>query len=135
MSVSPRTFLTAVVSLGIACAGCTSGSGSLPSLISVKGKVTYKGQPVTTGVVQFEPDDYGRNASGNIQSDGTYELTTFKPGDGVVAGHHRISITDTGRQGGRDVVPKKYARPNTSKLTADVDPAHTEFNFDLVDGR
>jgi len=114
-----------------ACWGCGPGAGTLPSLIAVKGKVTYKNQPVTTGVIQFEPDGYGRTASGKLQSDGTFVLTTLKDGDGVVAGHHRISITGVDKSLSKNSAFKQYASPNTSKLTADVSEDKTEFTFDL----
>src|SRR5271165_2392317 len=77
------------------CSGCgAQGSGTLAPLLQVKGKIFFKGQPLTTGTVRFEPDDFGRPASGKLQSDGTFVLTTLKEGDGVVAGHHRVSITN-----------------------------------------
>jgi len=107
-------------------------SGTRPSLVPVKGKVTYKGQPMTRGVVLFEPDGYGRKASGQIQSDGTFVLTTDQEGDGVVAGFHQVSISATGSRPGKELVPKKYTQRNSSKLEAHVDAEHTEFNFDLT---
>jgi len=100
-------------------------------LIPVKGKVTYKGQPVTKGVIQFEPDGYGRPATGQLQSDGTFELSTLKPGDGVVAGEHRISIIELDKSLAKDRALKKYGSPNTSRLTAEVSSEKTEFAFDL----
>ncbi len=111
--------------------GCSSGSGALPTLIPVKGKVTYKGQPLTKGEIKFEPDGYGRKARGQLQADGTFELTTDKQADGVVAGHHQVSISGTGSRFGQEIVPKKYTQRNSSKLEVDVDAEHTEFSFDL----
>jgi hypothetical protein len=114
------------------CAGCgASGVGTLPSLIPVKGKVTFKGQPLSKGTVHFEPDDYGRPASGELQSDGTFILTTHKQGDGVVAGHHRVYITDTDLKSKTGAVPKKYSTPTASKLEAEVSSEKTEFPFDI----
>jgi hypothetical protein len=112
--------------------GCgIAGSAAQPSLIPVKGKVTYKGKPVTRGLVRFEPDGYGRKASGQLQADGTFVLTTNKEGDGADAGHHQVSITGTGDRPGKELVPKQYTQRNSSQLTADVDADHAEFNFDL----
>jgi hypothetical protein len=119
----------------LAVSGCTTGSAALPTLIPVKGKVTYKGRPVTKGFVHFEPDGYGRAATGMLGSDGTFILTTFKEGDGVVAGEHRIYINGTGKTPKNELVPKKYVSPSTSKLVVEVDSEHTEFTFDLADGR
>ena len=62
-------------------------------LLPVKGKVTYKGQPVAKGTIRFEPDGYGRPATGRLQSDGSFVLGTNKEGDGVVAGAHRVSVS------------------------------------------
>ena len=100
-------------------------------MIPVKGKVTYKGQPVTKGVVRFEPDGYGRMASGQIGSDGTFVLTTLKEGDGVVAGQHRVSIDGFDKSLAKDRALRKYGGPNTSDLRAEVNPEKTEFTFDL----
>jgi hypothetical protein len=135
MRISLPKVITTVALLVGGCWGCGSGSGALPALIPVKGKVSFKGQPVTKGVVRFEPDGYGRGASGHLQPDGSYVLTTLKEGDGVVAGHHKICITETAAPKAKDLIPKKYASPNSSTLTADVDTEHTEFNFELRDGR
>ena len=70
--------------------------------------MTYKGQPVAKGRIKFEPDGYGRSASGQLNADGTYVLTTDKDGDGVIAGHHRVSVTDTGIKSPRDRLGQKW---------------------------
>ena len=112
--------------------GCGVGSGQqLPSLILVKGKVTYKGRPVTKGSIRFEPEGFGRMARGELQSDGSFVLTTTKDGDGVVAGAHRVSVASSDKTLANDRAFRKYASPNTSGQTADVDAEHTEFTFDL----
>ncbi len=130
--VSPTWVMLAAL-LGLPCWGCgSSTTGSAPTpLLHVKGKVTYKGQPLNKGQIEFEPDGYGRPARGELHSDGTYELSTLQPADGVVAGSHRISITQVDKSLARDRAFQKYTSPNTSQLTADVTPEKTEFNFDL----
>jgi hypothetical protein len=129
------TALALLVSSLLAAWGCGTGQAALPDLIPVKGKVFYKGQPLTKGVVRFEPDGYGRPANGKLGSDGTFVLTTLKEGDGIVAGEHRVYITGTGKTVAKELVPKKYVSPSTSKLVAKVDSEHTEFSFELTDGR
>jgi hypothetical protein len=111
--------------------GCGPGQPVMPDLVSVKGKVTYKGQPLTTGVIRFEPDGFGRMASGKMQSDGTYVLTTLKDADGVVAGVHKVFITDPDKTLAKDRKFKKFTQANSSGLTAEVSPDKTEFTFDL----
>jgi hypothetical protein len=129
MSFSRSAVLAA--SLAGASWGCGGGSAPLPDLIPVKGKVTYKGQPVTRGVVRFEPDGYGRMASGQIQGDGTFELSTLKPGDGVVAGEHRVSVGEFDKSLASNRALKKYGSANISGLKAEVTPENREFTFDL----
>jgi hypothetical protein len=121
--------LAAVILIG--CWGCGSSGGAPAALIPVKGKVTYKGQPVTKGVIRFEPDGYGRMASGDLQTDGTFTLTTLKPGDGVVAGEHKVSIDGFEKSLARDRALRKYGNGATSGLKAEVSSEKTEFTFDL----
>jgi hypothetical protein len=123
--------LTLAALLVAPCCGCGSAGGRTPELIPVKGKVTRKGQPVTKGVVRFQPDGYGRMATGRLQSDGTYVLTTLKDGDGVVAGPHRVFISELDPSLAKDRALKKYGSPNTSGLVADVSTEKTEFTFEL----
>jgi hypothetical protein len=128
---SPKLIVLAALAAGV-CWGCgPAGRGTLPTLIPVKGKVTYKGKPLTKGTITFVPDGYGREARGEIQPDGTFVLTTDKEGDGVVAGEHRISITHLEKNLDKDRGMTKYGSPNTSQVIAKVDAEHTQFTFDL----
>ena len=76
--------------------GCFFGcdSGDLP-VYAVKGRVTFPdGTPVGAGWVEFRPVETPRPvvSRGEIQADGTFELSTFKPGDGVIKGRHRAIV-------------------------------------------
>jgi hypothetical protein len=63
-------------------AGC--GGPSLGPMVPVQGKVTFNGTPLPDGDVQFVPLDENAKApiaSGNIEADGSYTLSTNgKPG-------------------------------------------------------
>lgn len=109
------------------CAGCGSRTGTTytTATLPVKGKVTLNGKPVTKGTVTFEPDS-GREAHGNIQSDGTYVLTTFKEGDGAVPGTHRVAVSNAGR-----TVPNKFANVSSSKIEIEVSEGKTDYPIDL----
>lgn len=127
--------------------GC-SGSSSLDT-ISVEGRVTYKGQPVTQGTVTFLPRDAAegtprRPATGTIQSDGTYRLGTLGPDDGAVPGEYQVVIVSvTGGPSPEQpdaaevwAIPKHYGNPVQSGLQASI-PADAKgplkFDFDLQD--
>ena len=43
--------------------------------------------------IVFESIDHNVTATGVIEVDGTFRLGTYEPGDGAVAGAHRVSIT------------------------------------------
>lgn len=123
--------LILIVSVGVCGSGCSSGSsGAMPSLLPVKGKVFYKGKPMTQGVVTFEPDGYGRPASGKLQPDGSFALLTLGK-EGVVPGHHRVFITDVDKSLARDRNFKKNTAASTTKLTAEVTAEKTEFTFEI----
>ena len=127
-----KRLLLASLYCAACCWGCgTAGGGARTALTPVKGKVSYKGQPVAKGRIKFEPDGFGRSAFGSLQPDGSYVLTTEKEGDGVVAGHHRVTVVETGIKSPKDALATKWRSPAASGLTADVDAEHTEFTFDL----
>jgi hypothetical protein len=110
--------------------GCGLDAGPQAGMtVPVKGKVTYKGQPLAQGEVVFEPDG-GREAHGSIQPDGTFELSTFKQGDGAVPGVHRVGVSGS-LKGGKDPVPLKYRSPSSSKTEVEVAEGKTEYAIDL----
>ena len=61
-------------------AGCGSGEKE----IDISGKVTFKGEPVTEGQVQFIEDRTGRGTQVDLDGNGMYKATLF-PGDYKVA--------------------------------------------------
>jgi hypothetical protein len=117
----------------------------------VSGKVTYKGRPVTGGMIKFIPAGNGPPALGPLNSDGTFSFggVPFGPMQiGIdtesVRNAARADYTRTGKAppgtqlresaGGHAVyvpLPKKYADPKTSGLTWDVQRGNLTMDFDL----
>jgi hypothetical protein len=65
----------------------------------VKGRVTCGGKPFFPATLTFSPVpekdgalEAGAPAWGVADEDGRYVLTTKRPGDGVTAGKHRVTI-------------------------------------------
>jgi hypothetical protein len=80
----------------VGLAGC--GSGKV-RVYPVKGKVLLDGKPmVGGGAITFIPltAQAGKAAGGEIAADGTYAMTTYKPGDGSMVGEFRVVIHQTG---------------------------------------
>lgn len=122
-------------------AGC-GNSDELPTG-EVHGVVKYQGKPLPSGSVTFIPDGPGKAASGEIQADGSYTLTTYSQGDGATIGGHKVMIIsekDTSELPAESaaanvdlsLIPEKYGMsPKTSGLTAEVKEGDNEINFDL----
>jgi hypothetical protein len=152
MSVRTATTLVASVWMVLSAAGC-SGDPNLPKLGKVYGKVTYKGKPVEAGHIVFTPSGdkggaTGQNATGEIASDGTYDLTTFNTGDGAILGQHVVTVVVTEKgyvmpkpkadstidyKLPKIESPKKYATADKSPLRCTVVEGKQEFNIELKD--
>lgn len=108
-------------------AGCGDGR---PPRVNVSGKVLIDGKPLTTGIVQFVPDD-ARPAAGKIDSEGRFTLTSYDGGDGVVLGTHRVMVAakemiSESKQ--KWLAPPKYADLRSSELSVEI----TEPTDDLI---
>lgn len=70
-----------------------AGCGEPSPFSKVQGVVTLDGKPVPDATVAFRPTGGGHSAYGVTKSDGTYELSSLKPGDGALPGTHQVTIT------------------------------------------
>lgn len=122
----------AMLIAGVFSAGCNQ----TPAVVPVSGKVLYNGEPLPCGFVMFQPEQ-GQAAQGEIQPDGTFQLSTYGPNDGAVPGHHKVSVRSFSNQKagvdggdaeapGRLLIPQQYTRFGMSGLSADVTPGSTE---------
>lgn len=98
----------------------------------VDGVVRVDGKPLSRGIVTFTPKA-GRSASGVIESDGSFRLSTNAAGDGALIGIHGVSVIASAAAPGRpnfdadrpaitkdSTIPSWYASPDTSGLTFEV---------------
>lgn len=137
--------IAVTLALAVYFAGCGAQG---PTTIPIRGEVLYKGAPlknVPQGIVRYLPKtpDSGRQASGRLQADGSFVLTTFKASDGVVPGEYTITVSAYSREapsraeveasGGAGMVapklmiPERYTDPNASGLSDVVDTNHSGF--------
>lgn len=126
----------------ISLVGCGS-SGT--DIVPIRGEVTFNGAPLQDGMVVYVPKqtDSARQASGRIQADGTFVLTTFKSGDGVVPGEYNIAVYGYSPRGAtltrqqtesgaavpqsKLIIPVSYTDPMSSGLSDTVDSDHSGF--------
>ena len=145
--VGRRAFVALTMIGAIAAATATlSGCGSNNRERGiVTGKVTYQGEPLRFGTVIFEPEA-GQYATGTIQPDGTFRMTTRGEGEGAPTGKNRVRFVCFANQDpsakpaelengpmqgeslvmGAALIPEKYLSSATSGITVDVKPGDNE---------
>lgn len=87
----------------------------------VDGKVYFEGSPIPGAVVSFLPSGKeGAKASGKVEADGSFRLSSFKPFDGAAAGDYQVTVSWTDPRTGTPLLPANYGRPNElrAKVTA-----------------
>ena len=81
--------------------------------------------------IVFESIEHGLTATGPIDVRGHFALGTYDPGDGAVAGRHRVSITPPTPKGDPDQmraalsIHPKYQNLDTSELEVTVEAIHS----------
>ncbi len=123
--------------------GC--GRSGSSGIVAAGGTVTYHNRPLAGVSVTFLPE-HGRPANGTTDAAGRFTLSTLRRSDGALVGRHTVSIATplaapmpgtreaktTGRHG--PAFPAKYSNPNSSGLSAIVEPGSpNDFQFDLTD--
>jgi hypothetical protein len=107
--------------------GCVRPDGM--ETAPVRGMVTLGGKPYTQGgYVVFRPESPGKMATAVIQSDGSFELSTYARGDGAIIGKHKVIVSppipdikdDEADVPITSPIPKKLRSPTTSDLVCDV---------------
>lgn len=124
--------------------GCGAKPKVTEGLKEVTGKITYKDQPLTSGIVTFFTEKReGMSATGIINADGTYSLRTNAHSPGAKPGNYKIrieswsvppQIADDAVVPGKSAIPEKYGNVEQSGLTATVkDDAKQTIDLKLVD--
>ena len=123
--VAPLLLLAGVV-------GCGRPAYQLETA-PVHGKVTLDGEPLPSGYVVV-PTARGRMASGAIQPDGSFVLTTYDEGDGVQVGTHPVVVNEVPPDEFSSVaapqrvsIPPRYTSAGTSGLQVEVKAGEENF--------
>ncbi len=116
--------------------GC--GSNSPYSYVKASGKLTYEdGTPLPSGGIrlQFAAQDapqitnaHPRPAVANVSDKGEFDcVTSYKYGDGLIPGKHKVAIEQAADGKGQLLVPKDYTSIATTPII--VDTASTPFDI------
>ena len=114
-------------------------------LLKVGGTVRFKDGTIPEGQYRFvtfhfdvasvvesiRPFGLARGAGGDIEPDGRFEMTTVKPGDGVLPGHYKVTIKCLKNYADPDslTIPKKYAEFSTTPLEVTIERAQADLEF------
>jgi len=119
----------AVVALG----GCAQKT------YPVTGKVAFKdGKPLAGGMVVFSPMDPATTvgARGYILADGSFELSSERPGDGSLTGRYRVLVKPPLQGKGEDdplrkvpLIDPRYTKFETSGLEFEVKAGPNHFDI------
>jgi hypothetical protein len=114
---------------------CGCSQSNRKPVYPVRGKVTFKGQPIPGALVVFHSvgNDEGsaERPFAKVEPDGTFNLGTYEHADGAPAGTYLVTVelwlsNGTGDEGPTSRLPAKYANPKSSGLTATIDTGPTE---------
>ena len=115
-----RLTLLLVVPFGVVA--CSSDS---IHTVPASGTVTYKGQPLEKGQVQFLPAD-GPAAVGSVEN-GKFVLGTNADGNGAPPGNYRVTVfsyknvqSKFGDSTSKSVIPNRYTNPDSSGIVVDI---------------
>ena len=143
MQVSVRSYASTVILATIVCATVSGCAESGIPTYRAGGSVKFPdGRPLKAGIVSFQPIDSNERVSprGYLREDGSFELSTFKEGDGAIEGEHRVLIMPQGPHDGpqpgrpapRLPIHPRFTRYETSKLRYTVSRDPEKNHFDIV---
>ena len=138
VGVSRYVLLGALLAPPFLFAGC-NGSGRLP----VQGEVSFDGEPIKYGHVQFTPISGTEGPTGGAEiRDGAYEVASVR---GLFKGSYRVELQAWKRSGGvsidpatgertkggdlKQFLPLKYN--DDSELTVEIESGQRTHNFHL----
>lgn len=111
----------------VTAAGC--GQAGPFDYVPVSGHVVFEdGTPLAVGRVIFQPlaepvdGAHPRAGAADLDSSGNFSsATSYKPGDGLVPGQHKVAIMFAVDEDGRALVSKEFTRMTTTPLVVDTD--------------
>jgi hypothetical protein len=123
-----------MASLALPCvvvvmSGCGAGENR-PPVHPVKGQLFVNKKPAHKAVVWLHPEnDLPADGKGpaaprphaRVAEDGSFDVSTYNPGDGAPAGRYRVTVfwtkdTGAGDSDGPSLLPPRYGDPKTAGL-------------------
>ena len=122
--------LFGVALLSVALAGCSEAQPDRTPVFPAKGIITFKGEPISGALVALHPKTPTAgtpNPRANVGKDGAFQVSTYVTADGAPAGDYTLTVlwykpikNGADVVSGPNVIPAKYANPNTSDLVVSI---------------
>lgn len=128
---------TALSSVGFTLLGCGTGG---PQMGKVSGKVTYSDGSIPKGgvaVIRFEvasdsKPEIRKAADSDIQADGSYDISTLRPGDGAYYGKYKVVFTILNSyRDGKSLVDAEFTTAETTPFEVVVDTSSQTQDFTI----
>jgi len=125
--MKPNLNLIVLLLLPLASAGCGSNVSRLPTH-PVEGFVQFEGRPLPGAFIVLHPkglaDQKVLPAHAKTDASGKFKSSTYDANDGAIAGEYSVTVeyqelvkTDDGVVAGPNLLPPKYANPQTTDVT------------------
>ena len=120
-----------LILLATALSGCGPDH---PAVVPASGVVLFEGKPLTSGSLMFQPER-GRHSRAQIETDGTFVMSTFGEFDGTTVGKHSVRVSSTQESKvdafgeevvGKSLIPRAYGNFRTSGITVDIPAEGTD---------
>jgi hypothetical protein len=98
-----------------------------PAQVKTTGTVTLDGEPVASAALMFIPDS-GRPASGNTNTNGDFQVSSFGGNDGLRAGSYRVTATKLVL---KDKFQERYDR-QVERAAAEAEPGEEPEDVDIA---
>src|SRR5262245_49546022 len=127
-----RVRVSALASAGILLSQAACGG---PRLSPVPGKVTWENgeqaRELVGGLVVCESVDGKAGDRGDIEQDGSFQLSTYKPGDGILPGKYRVAVVEYSPREPPPppIIDRTFSRIEESGLEINVEPKSNEFTL------
>jgi hypothetical protein len=126
--------------LAAVCLATIVGCGKAHSTAQVSGKIQLKDSSLQNAgirMVRLEPTGdtsatIRKGASGTINEDGSFQLYTRRPGDGVYLGKYAVTFAFyRGAMDQRSLIPAKYTSAATTPYQVVVDDDRDDLSFEI----
>lgn len=129
--------------IGAACLCGSVGCGEKNPVAQVRGKVVFKDGTIPNAGIRYVRFECAadtnatirKGASGTINDDGSFELYTRRPGDGVHHGKYAVTFAIfPGAMDQRSLIPAKYTRAKTTPYHIVVEDDIDDLEFEIETG-